>query len=310
MMTFTEMIQKNPNLWPDYVSEIDKQTIINWFQFREVGDDLKFPIFFKRELDRTYNRYLEMVRIEPGKASYDWFVINYNESLNQSENKVVGHSSSENSGRNTTINNLVNTTKDGRITSNVNNKSGEDTTTSNNTTNNEGTSESHGSEYGQKVAGSKSLPQDSSGLIVIEDNPAIGDNLTVSTLSLQALPHASGFEENSSKAVSNSNAKSTNKDTSNGTNTVKYGSKDENITSVEGDLVNENTGTVTNELGTKVETDVNDTNTGKVSSISTGRSGYMTSDILTAAVLFISETNAFNWLKQNLESCFLGVFEI
>jgi len=56
-----------------------KATIIEWFQFREVCDDDKFPIFFKRALDISLARYNQLLRIEPGVSQYDWLVQKYNE---------------------------------------------------------------------------------------------------------------------------------------------------------------------------------------------------------------------------------------
>lgn len=79
LMTFKEMTEKTLNLYPDYVEESLKSTIYNWFQFRYVVDNDKFPVFFQRVLDDDYDRYHQLLRIEPGVAQYDWLVNQYQE---------------------------------------------------------------------------------------------------------------------------------------------------------------------------------------------------------------------------------------
>lgn len=47
------------------------QSIINdWFDLRYVCDDDTFPVFFKRLLERDYNRYLQLLSIEPGYSEF------------------------------------------------------------------------------------------------------------------------------------------------------------------------------------------------------------------------------------------------
>lgn len=61
-----------------------KETINDWFQYREVCDDDKFPVYFRRVLNRDYARYSQLLRLEPGVAEYDWLVEIYNEFKSQS----------------------------------------------------------------------------------------------------------------------------------------------------------------------------------------------------------------------------------
>ena len=68
---------KNQNLYPSQIEQTDREMINDWFDFRYVCDDEKFPVFFKRYLNLYYNRYLELQRLEPGYAKYDWLVNNY-----------------------------------------------------------------------------------------------------------------------------------------------------------------------------------------------------------------------------------------
>lgn len=86
MMTYAEMTQTTAVLFPSNVTQDFKDTVYDWFQFREVCDDNKFPVFFKRKIAEDYSRYLELLRVEPGYAHYDWLVSMYREL----ENKKVG----------------------------------------------------------------------------------------------------------------------------------------------------------------------------------------------------------------------------
>lgn len=78
-MTFSEMVETTPNLYPPQIDAGLKQTIYDWFQFRNVVDDRKFKVFFQRALNNAYPRYEQYLRIEPGIAQYDWLVENYME---------------------------------------------------------------------------------------------------------------------------------------------------------------------------------------------------------------------------------------
>ncbi len=69
--------------YPEYV-ETAQQTVINsWFGDRIVCDDDKFPVYFNRVLARDYNRYTQLLRIEPGVSQFDWLVQHYTETLRQ-----------------------------------------------------------------------------------------------------------------------------------------------------------------------------------------------------------------------------------
>lgn len=79
LKTFAEILTETTAqaLYPEHIDEATRQTIFEWFQFRVVCDDQKFPVFFRRVLVRDYPRYLELLRIQPDPAKYDWFVENY-----------------------------------------------------------------------------------------------------------------------------------------------------------------------------------------------------------------------------------------
>lgn len=80
MMTFAEMMQTGQVQYPSEVDSAFQNTVFDWFQFREVCDNTRFPVYFKRVLDRDYKRYRQLLRIEPGISEYDWLVQKYEES--------------------------------------------------------------------------------------------------------------------------------------------------------------------------------------------------------------------------------------
>lgn len=77
MKTYAEIV--NQITFPETVDEPLQQTIYDWFQFREVADDEKFPFWFVRLLNRDISQYDQLLRIEPGISSYDWLVSKYRE---------------------------------------------------------------------------------------------------------------------------------------------------------------------------------------------------------------------------------------
>lgn len=183
-MTFQEIIQKDPTIWTAEIKDIDKKTITDWFQFREVCDDEKFKVFFQRILNTNYHLYLEKQRLEPGYARYDWLVNQYLElqrknkstltgsrdgtsgakttatreidykNTNNSTNENISNSTSNSENSNTTTNNLSNSS-----TTAVSSKNNQ---TQKTTSSNENTSATFNS--GDSVSANKELPFESSNI--------------------------------------------------------------------------------------------------------------------------------------------------
>lgn len=126
-MTFSEMIEKTPNLYPSNIDEGLRSTIFDWFQFRNVVDDTKFPVFFRRTLNDYYSTYNQLLRVEPGIAQYDWMVESYLERqvvVNATKTETL---TSENEGTNSsTRTDNTTQTNTGSDTRNITN-SGSDT---------------------------------------------------------------------------------------------------------------------------------------------------------------------------------------
>lgn len=55
-----------------------KQLIIDWFSARHVLN-YNFAAFLQRTIDRDYPYYIELLRIDPTRSDFDWFVDNYQE---------------------------------------------------------------------------------------------------------------------------------------------------------------------------------------------------------------------------------------
>lgn len=81
-MKFSEMRQiPEIVLYPLNVPVDDpvKDLIEEWFDDRYVNDNELFPRQFRRQLEKSFPQYCELLRIQPGFAAYDWLVEMYNE---------------------------------------------------------------------------------------------------------------------------------------------------------------------------------------------------------------------------------------
>lgn len=63
--------------FPATVDSALQQTIDDWYNSRIVCDDDAFNRMFNRVLNRDMPQYQQLLRIEPGKADYDWMVEEY-----------------------------------------------------------------------------------------------------------------------------------------------------------------------------------------------------------------------------------------
>lgn len=113
MMNFSEYLTINPNLYQNInIDEPTKQSIYDWFQFREVCDDTKFGVYFRRLLNTTLIKYDQLLRIEPGISQYDWLVQHYMERQDIIQEKEKGK---ENIQKNNDITNQYQDNQNGNI---------------------------------------------------------------------------------------------------------------------------------------------------------------------------------------------------
>lgn len=131
-MTFKEYLTRNPNLYDGLnLDEPLKQSLFDWFQFREVCDDDKFNVFYTRLIKNHLNKYQQLLRIEPGISSFDWLVQTYHE--NQ---KILQAQEKENHSKevNSTSIGQTDSTQSGTIKDELT-RNGSDLTEINNTNN-------------------------------------------------------------------------------------------------------------------------------------------------------------------------------
>lgn len=80
-------------------------TITDWYESREICTESErdFVRFFRRVLSRDLARYNQMLRIQPGYATYDWMTQHYRESLSQGSTmgQAIGTRSGETAGSTT-----------------------------------------------------------------------------------------------------------------------------------------------------------------------------------------------------------------
>ena len=127
-MTYAEMTQTTATLFPSNVSDDFKQAVYDWFQYREVCDDDKFPVFFRRKVAEDYGRYMEMLRVEPGYAKYDWMVTLYKEQETRKTGDVTTDTSREITSSGTRANTTTRTGSSQATVNQTSQKRGTDTT--------------------------------------------------------------------------------------------------------------------------------------------------------------------------------------
>lgn len=303
---------QDPNVWPEAVTDDLKLTIEDWFDNREVVDNYTFDIYFRRIINRDLSRYLELLRIEPGYAKYDWLVNRYTERMTWGDDHTTESADSKTTyGQN--IERSKGTTTNGESTQNggsyhehtqyggsdsteaVNKKT--DTTTSN--TPGAGTiTSSDSSAVAKDNPYSVSYSNAEAGKI-----PAL-DWQTTSTQSQTDGVTTVTYDGNSDTGESHTTESGGDKHTY-GQTVDRYGEgskTDTTKTSVTGSDTDKYSGSDTTEGGRKQDHQ----NTDYL--IDTGRTGDI-SELLSGARSFIEKTSAWAWFQNRLEVCFLGVYE-
>lgn len=265
-MTFSEMVTATPTLYPEQIDDALQGTIFDWFQYRNVVDNNKFPSFFKRILNRDYDRYTQLLRVQPGIAEYDWFVENYLErqttgtttDKQTNENSVTGSSEStrtdnltegvQRATHNSVTNggtDIVDTSSKNEGSSNVTN-SGTDTVTNTgeNTTTNSGTDTT-------TSTNTNTVDRDTTGSRTYagtETNTRTGNETDTRAISKGAVSTTRTMENNQTKRTQTTNTGTETGSTDSGTATAaKQGPMDAGVTSI-GAVSDSSAGTVTNDF--------------------------------------------------------------
>lgn len=327
-------------------------TILDWFQFREVCDDDKFPVFFERVLARDMTRYNQLLRIEPGISQYDWLVQNYKERKNEIDKSIRGSKSESStlervvsnattSQKTTTYNtadqenaqgwkdvansgSVVKDTDYGKRTVIDDDGSGSSTTRNTGTVSNAESEVANGTSNSSAKSMGKTAPQS----ISYAGTSGLPNTLDWANPSTQA--ESKGTE--SSNTASNSNSTRTD-DTTSATNNSSSrdraeqlsGSDTETTTNTtarnETDVENKThakTGTVTDATtrGGNVSTDeegskntIDSTSEGTVDKEQETGRNIDIATLLSNAKRFIISSNAWEWLANQLEVCFFGIYD-
>lgn len=332
-------------VWPDGVDSSLKQTITDWYTHREVCDNDKFPLFFKRKLTIALPRYNQLLRIEPGVSQYDWLVQKYTElqrlstesgTMNRatvSEKEMTGAESGLRS--NTQTNNLTDTVYTDGAVSEANGGTVNKNTAYGKTVSNSGSVSSSGSNTETGAihdVGTQSNNSDSKGLAKAAPQsmsyaaggfPSTMDWTYPGSQSEQK--NTSSGEDRNTRTFDNhrnANTSSTtdNRSSSQGGNDLETTTDSRTKTNLHHDT------TQTNKSGTVIDqSSESNTKTGSENATSrTGGSDSKSGDervresgrdvdiatLLQNAKAFIAVSSAFEWLRGNLEDCFMGIYDL
>lgn len=297
---FSQWENDHPHFYDEMLTSgiIDEATIASlskWFKYRTICDDVRFDDFFERQLELCLPRYNKLIRLET--TEFDSLVSVYR------ERQVVDISTSEGSETTSGTKTAVTSDTDGRTT----------TRTPDLTTTDSGASSS-----GTESSGSSSNSTDTTG-------GTTNENVSVAKQNPQSISYGSGVvageipaldwqypsAQNQSKSTmeyvnhnvdSTGSTSSTNKTSGTTSNTNVLSGTD---TTVESGTRSGNQ-SITDENSVDRESSSNSTKR----EIFTGRDGLTPQDALASAMRYVKTSSAFVWLKEQLEVCFLSVYDI
>lgn len=285
-------------------------TIYDWFQFREVCDDEKFPAFFLRELKKDLRKYNQLLRIQPGQSlvfpdgrtrevTYDWLVQTYRElreqgTLTGSKSETTSKSGSGEIEESTERSITGTGTTGEQGTKNI-------------TRNDTGSGSSSGS---SESSGENSTSSDNNEKSLGKGNPqsiSYSDDGFPDDLNWQ-YPGQQG-EVKGSESTTGSNSEETEQrdewsQTGQAT-TAETTSKSGNSSNTETDEATKN---VTNSITEQGTLTGSDNQTTDKKTIEAGR-GLDPATILQNAVDFILNSEAWDFLYKRLDTCFMGLYD-
>lgn len=327
-------------LYPDIdgLGDDFRNAVAMWFLTREVCNDGNFVRFFRRVIIRDFGQYLQLLRIEPNIAEYDWLVQNYNEAMTE-----IAETASGTSG-NTRTNNLADSNT--RTNNLTDTESATDTTETESTKTRDLTDErtvSNSDTYGHKITTAGTTATEAGGTDTTEtetdtdtkglakDNPmsityatgidiADGDALQWDYPSAQT-EQATKTTDTRGTTYGRTDTATTSAETTHSGTDTKSGTDSTERTgteTTEGESTRTRTGTTTR-TGTVADTATHSgtvTDAGTTSGsrtnvtkhINTGRNVDI-STLLTNATSFIIGSSAFEWIRGRLEPCFMAVYD-
>lgn len=298
--------------YPLTVDQATQATILDWFQYREVCDDEKFPTFFERTLRMSMRKYNQLLRIEPGQllefpdgvtrtVTYDWLVQNYREKLNHNVSNTdsaesstsantVSRTGSEQGSKSTHMTGEDNTDRDA---------SNSNTRTDNTTSETESSGSSSGTESADAKSLAKAAPQSASYV-----NGASGFPTTLDWTypGQQSENKSDGTSSGTTHDESETHNTGTVSNSGSGSEDVEF-TTERTTTETDGKTITGSetgSGTATKEGAIAIE--------GQSEEIENGRSIDIAS-LLTNAKNFILGTSAWQYLYGELDKCFMAIYD-
>lgn len=346
MMTYSEWVTQNPTLLQER-TELDPATIealTDWFGLRYLCDDDHFSVFFTREINMLQWQYDQMRRLE--SVQFDPMVSQYMERwanrTGDDTHNIQTNTEGTNKQETTGTNNGTSTSTPGVTettetvsrpnTTTTTTGTSEGTTSGNSTTEgntkeaNGGTSETTGSTqsktrnhalsgvlpdsstYGTgTAAGEDGMPNVLNWTYASGQTGSVGSDDSTTGNKTTTSNEGSGESSTTVDSTATTNTESTSTTAVSGTDTT------ETTTTRSGSdsTVNQGTtsGTVDGQTTGKSTEQGSNSFSHTDKEISTGR-GEAPQDMLDRARSYILKMNAFDWLRKQLDSCFLGVYNI
>lgn len=325
---------KNLNQWfhdnPQFYDEmltagiIDEATISNihkWYGLRTLCDDEHFSIFYERQLELVLPRYNKLIRLE--NTEFDAMVNSYRERQvldmgseqgsensekinNTTDNEMREVNSSDTDRSVTDSNSTAVRTPDLTVASDSSNTSTSNADTENHS---EGGTTGSGSNTSRSVA--KQNPQS-----ISYQGAAVG---SIPNLDWQ-FPSAQNQSDGTSESATTSE-----NDSTGSTDTTQTGTSSDTQTTTGTDTNVNNGQTITNSNGSTEKTEeitrgkrasengeieTLKTTTGTKREQWTGRENLTPQNALTEAMRYVKTSSAFAWLKEQLDVCFLSIYDI
>jgi hypothetical protein len=324
--TFSQWTTENPHFYDDRISLglIDEATISlieDWFGFRILCDDDKFNVFYGRQLDLILPRYNKLVRLE--NTEFDALVNTYRERQVTGTGSEGETNTKEKTGSKTDeyeidesktrTANLTVTTDETRIrTPNLSSQETKNLTDVSAT-------------QGETVTdGTVGVTEHSDARAVNKQNPQSISYVNATAGEIPSLdwryPSTQTQSDGDSTSQTDDDTTVTRDDTTTttrtGTDTTLQTGTDTNDidgtkTTTGTDKV-DTTGTDTRNISTSdtEEGEKTKTTSDLIREIWTGRDNLTPQEALKAAMMYVRTSSAFAWLKDQLEVCFLSVYDV
>lgn len=298
-MTFSQWLTDNPTFYDALLTAgvIDQATVDNiadWFMYRTVCDDDKFSLFFGRQLNLALPRYNKLIRLE--NTEFDALVSDYRERQILGNHSETGTeltsldragSGSDESTRVSIRTPDLTTTDDS-----------ESSTSGSTSSNDSATTQSSSSTESNSVNVSKQAPQS----VSYESGVTAGE--------IPALNWSYMSAQQQGKSDSESTTSSSSSNDASGNSSQE--SESSNVNHLTG---NETTNETMNRSRLDSSSEDGSKSTEKVGSSTereqfTGRTGLTPQEALQKAMSYVKISSSFEWLKNQLEVCFLSIYDV